>query len=382
MKEIKETQIIQNSEEKRINKIENKEKIVSLQSLRALAFIGIFLLHAGSTICWPELGVTIFFVMSGFLMIYTYINKELNISFKDNFLFSIKKIKKLYLLHILTTLLCFLVMVLNELVKGFTVYSLIKLVGKLCLNIFLVQTWIPVISVNFSLNGVAWYLSVTVFLYFMFPFILKKIRKIKSNKQLIIYSIMILFIQYAISLIFLNAKGLDGKLFKYITYICPLYRLGDFIIGCNIGFIFVNSKMKKISKFKSTILEILCLIICIFAIIFSKQQQNIYWLRGLSENLTIIYIPISIMLILLFINCNGILTKLLNNRFLIYIGNISAYTFLIHYAITEYISKGINFLGINLMPELKACIILLEFILTILITILYLKIKKIKVSYK
>jgi len=59
---------------------------------------------------------------------------------------------------------------------GRNIKSVIKLVGELGLNITLLQTWFPYAPINVSLNGVAWYLSVTLFLYFMFPYIARLIR--------------------------------------------------------------------------------------------------------------------------------------------------------------------------------------------------------------
>ena len=68
--------------------MESNSKINSLQALRAIAFIGIFLAHAGITYSWPKLGVSIFFCMSGFLMTYIYMDRDLPRSIKDAFLFS------------------------------------------------------------------------------------------------------------------------------------------------------------------------------------------------------------------------------------------------------------------------------------------------------
>lgn len=52
-------------------------KIESLETLRGIAFSGIFLLHIGFPIQWATLGVSIFFVLSGFLLSYHYLDSSL-----------------------------------------------------------------------------------------------------------------------------------------------------------------------------------------------------------------------------------------------------------------------------------------------------------------
>lgn len=49
-----------------------EKKIESLTSLRGIAFIGIFFLHANFYFQWATIGVSIFFVLSGFLLSYKY----------------------------------------------------------------------------------------------------------------------------------------------------------------------------------------------------------------------------------------------------------------------------------------------------------------------
>ena len=78
------------------------KRIESLQALRTLAFLGIFFVHSGFFISWSNLGVSVFYVMSGFLMIYTYGERAFDITIKNNLVFSVNKIKKLYPLHIIT----------------------------------------------------------------------------------------------------------------------------------------------------------------------------------------------------------------------------------------------------------------------------------------
>ncbi len=54
-------------------------RLGQLQSLRALAFLGIFISHSGLSSQLGAWGVSVFFVLSGFLMAYTTKNKELPI---------------------------------------------------------------------------------------------------------------------------------------------------------------------------------------------------------------------------------------------------------------------------------------------------------------
>lgn len=53
-----------------------KSKIQSIVALRAFAFIGIFLLHAGCSINWSNFGVAIFFILSGFLLALNHMESE------------------------------------------------------------------------------------------------------------------------------------------------------------------------------------------------------------------------------------------------------------------------------------------------------------------
>ena len=88
-----------------------QEKIRSLQLLRGLAFLGICLGHFGDRVIihsnFAGWGVTVFFVMSGFLnMIHGYSDETHNGVIDIRY--SIKKIRKLYPLLFVTTIIAFL----------------------------------------------------------------------------------------------------------------------------------------------------------------------------------------------------------------------------------------------------------------------------------
>lgn len=81
-------------------------KIPALQGLRAIAFLCVFFHHSGlGILCTPlgPFGVSVFIVLSGFLMGGKYIANNVELSF--NPMFAIKKISQLYPLHIITLVL-------------------------------------------------------------------------------------------------------------------------------------------------------------------------------------------------------------------------------------------------------------------------------------
>ena len=153
---------------------DRNNRIKSLQGLRTLAFLGVFVSHTGlfELGAW---GVSVFFVLSGFLMAYVYSEREPVTGIKASLMFSIRKLKKLYPLHILM-LLAALPFELISVIRGFSIHALLLLCEKIGLNITLLQDWVPVQASYYSLNAVAWYLSACLLLYAAFPGILRCLR--------------------------------------------------------------------------------------------------------------------------------------------------------------------------------------------------------------
>lgn len=313
----------------------HKPKILSVQALRAIAFCGIFSAHSGLA----ELGawgVSVFFILSGFVMFYTHGYETTSPTFRNSVQFSVSRIKKLYPLHILT-MLSALVFTIYELFVKYNLKYLITDIVKVILNILLIQTWVPQTEIFTSLNGVSWYLSACVLIYCLFPYISNKILKFRKNTIAIVYIMIIFFVQFTIA--FLSSKiivpvQVSDNFCKWVTYICPLFRSGDFAIGCCLGYIFMNTKL-SISSIKASILETLAIILFILAQIVFIEKIGLggaQWFRY-----TLLYTPSSIALVTLFAINKGIWSKLCTNKVFIYIGNLSAFTFLIHVMVIQYL---------------------------------------------
>lgn len=352
--------------------IQTKEKINSLQALRAVAFLGIFLLHANFFFSWPYLGVSVFYVMSGFLMTYRYAEDNLIANFKNNLKFAIDKIKKLYPLHIITMICAIILDAAVKLHNGFSLIALAKLVLKIILNIVLLQTWVPNCYISVSLNGVAWYLSVTMFLYFIFPWIKNMVERISIIKLSVI-SALILIIEILACIPFIKIVGNESHIYIWFMYCFPVFRLGDFFIGCVSKRIFFELDFKNIGAKKATVYECVAATLTAFVFIWLKRDcTNVFELA--LHNWTTIYIPLAFIWVMLFAANKGLITKLLTNKLTLFIGNISAYAFLIHYVITQYMSALLKSFEITLGGWSLAIIVFIELIITIIFSIIYKKI--------
>ena len=312
-------------------------RIDSLQAVRALAFLGIFVSHSELSSQLGAWGVSVFFVLSGFLMVFTYAGKELATSPRDAFRFSVGKIKKLYLLHIVM-----MAVAIPWEIKKSGLETSARAVGlwliKIISSVSLLQSWVPTWTVFGSFNGVAWFLSAMFFIYFVFPFILKRIRSYTNvvnavKAMLVTYGLMIAF-TFATRNVVIISTYPDNCYWTAYTF--PVLRIGDFILGCNLGWLYLNrydrNKTKSIS---ATIAEILIFVLIgISAYIYSSQKiligQN--WFKY-----TNLWIPTSILLVWLFAVNKGKVSRVMTNNITIWIGNISPITFLIHGMVIIYV---------------------------------------------
>lgn len=315
------------------------KKIYSLQGLRAAAFICIFLGHCGIG-SGGSMGVSVFLIMSGFLMTYNYWNRELSLGLKRNFLFSLGKIGKLYPLHVILLLPMMLLSAGRMVVRGsFCSAEGIQYILRVLVDLLLVQSWIPIRDFYFSFNGVAWYLSVCVLLYFVFPYV-HRWMKTMFKLNIAIWTILLVYIIQIIFSYFASTNIGSAVVYNnlWFTYIFPLFRLGDFLIGCCLGYIFLYTISRETVLTKTTLVEMLALAVMIITHLIRLHSN---FPECMLES--VIYIPASVMVVYTIALNSGLISRILSNKLLIEIGNVSAYTFLIHQVLINVLkSIGLN----------------------------------------
>ena len=165
------------------------EKIKSLQALRGLAFLG----HVGSKVEWGTLGASLFFCLSGFLLMYRAGNERTVCTIKDSLQFAKDKLKKIYPLHIITMVIVIAYNVAEIIYWKNPLLTFGRfIIPGAVLNITLLQCWIPDDRVNIILNPVSWYLSTAAFLYFIFPYVCKYVRAKSYKKSITVCGLILL----------------------------------------------------------------------------------------------------------------------------------------------------------------------------------------------
>jgi len=128
------------------------------------------------------------FILSGFLIGYNKIDKEIKCSFKTGFDFFIAKMIIFYPIHVIITFIrCLLEY------KTF-IYPATLL--KLILSLLLLTPWSPHEETFFCFNGPSWFLSALLFCYFISPLFLRLIKIKKSYILFIIIGIIRGLIDY------------------------------------------------------------------------------------------------------------------------------------------------------------------------------------------
>lgn len=244
---------------------------------------------------------------------------------------------------------------------------LLNIFVKFFLNLTLLQSWNMHSATYFSFNAVSWYLSVCLFIYFVFPYILKFMKKHKNYGNAYVSIVMVYAVQIVLAVLssLVNLPlGYSDNFCKWFTYIFPLFRLGDFIIGCNLGYI-IRNRCKRPDTVMATIFEIITIGLIVISVVLSNNSVG--FLGSEYIRYSIIFLPISVLLVYLFYVKKGFVSNILTNKPLIFIGNLSAYTFLIH----QIVIKFVRAIFYN-----KLAIVALSITLTIITAIIYIKFEK------
>lgn len=347
-----------------------KKRLDSIEALRALACIAVFLYHSGIDLAGPA-AVCIFFMLSGFTLSYSELRRG---SFAMPGIIgsaraAVKRVWKLYPLYIIC-MLPVLALDLWELRAVFSPEALTALAKKFAVCVLLLQSWVPNADVAVAFNGVAWFLSTLLFLYFCFPYVFGLIRKLKTVGAAFTAIIALALVQTALGFaaapleVRLLGLGLipdDGKFAYWFSYIFPAFRLFDFSIGCILGWIYAKPAEKP-RPAHARWLEAVTLAALVLTHFVYKYSEPLNTWEAFKY--TQIYLPFSVLAILSFALAQGDIVKLLTNKLTLFVAGISSDFFLLHQNIIRF---SILFLSMAAIPfaAIKVIVPPLCFVLTV-----------------
>lgn len=301
------------------------KRFEAFQGLRAVAFVLIFMSHSFTYLSLPmgehgAIGVSVFFALSGFLVETHYKESTEKSLLEQGAAYAKRKIGKFYGLHLLLIPVA-LLPVVARLVMGSDQYGWTETALQTLANILLVQSWIPDPGFYLSLNSVTWYLSASVFLYFVSPFLHRFISGIpkKTHKALLLPAV--LAVQLALACVFRTTALAHGFL-----YVNPLSRWLDYLAGMVLASLY---KEKVMCIFSGNLAETGAFAALAAVILVFNRIPPAWKYVALSA-------PMAWALVFSLAHQKGWISKVLSCRVLTFLGDISFEMFMIHLLVIRY----------------------------------------------
>lgn len=300
-----------------------------IQILRALACVMIFLchtneyLHVTRQLGLGEFGVCIFIMLSGFLKT-AYSPKIAEGRKPETIIYNLKRrFRKIYPLHLFMTIIA-VPLVLWEVQEG--TRSVINCILSFVLNVFMVQSLVPIESYYFSYNSLSWYLTI-VLIYVVFDgFLMNLVERLinKAGLKAAIGIFILIDVVWTLAFTFIPNN-------RWFVYINPMFRCVDYCVGLAAGHYFKKNK----ERINLRILAVVTALFSAFGIALSVLTTD----TGYAVWMFVAgFAPASVLLVILFASL-GEKNIFDVSNLLVRLGGISLEFFLIHQLVFRYSAK-------------------------------------------
>jgi peptidoglycan/LPS O-acetylase OafA/YrhL len=231
--------------------IHSDRRLPALTGLRIFAALAVYFNHLGGPHGAPGFvrsffesgycGVTIFFVLSGFVLAYNYFDEMTRPRVKEIYEFFLARFARVYPLYLLV--LAYIVFDLHA--GGLSIDGWWR-------NALGIQAWDPNVLHAFSFDAPAWSVSVEFFLYACFPLLVPLIARLRTPCQILLAAAFVAAIIAGLAIWFVAAgKGtlpvFDPRSAHRWLYRTPLTRLGDFTLGILAARLFVTAGDRQLA---------------------------------------------------------------------------------------------------------------------------------------
>lgn len=258
------------------------------------------------------IGVSFFFILSGFIMSYGYRSRLLadKISFTN---FWVGRFARIYPIHLLTLLLAIPLSFNTDIVSW---------INKLLLNLLLMQSFIPSDGYYLTFNAVSWSMSTEFFFYMCFPVLILLL----TRKKLRLFIIPVYVVGVSVGLL-LTKDALHHAIF----YVNPVVRAGDFVIGMLLYSLY--AKRKDIEYLNNrqfaNVAEVVTIALLAGFMYFHQHvpigfRYSLYYLLPMS------------LLVYVFSYSRGFISDVISKRVFVYLGGLSFAFYMVHVLVIRY----------------------------------------------
>lgn len=315
----------------------NTGKINSLTSLRFFAACMILILHTNGVLFhslyagsfFLQLGVSVFFVLSGFILTYVYPKLER----KDILPFIKSRFARIWPAHMAALILACIIL-----------HDYVQLVPNKYFFILcsaMVHSWIPLEYVSMKFNQPSWSVSTEFFFYLCFPILIYRFTK---NWYIKLFAAFFLTMSILACCHYFQLLPTSDHSISTIAliYLHPFSRLFEFVIGMSTALLYRKLAHINFNFFFISFLEIffIGLLLLLFGHGFHLHQTLFYHSNNAKLNLWLtlcggssLFIAIVILLLAL---QKGVVNKMLNFSLFVSLGEISYSLYLVHNIFLSY----------------------------------------------
>lgn len=325
------------------NNVALQHKMPLISSLTALRFFAALMVFCSHMPHWIDnsnkymsligvkvfsegyIGVTFFFILSGFILTYNYDSdvKARKINTKG---FLLLRLSRIYPTHFLTFLITLVL----------TGFAFKEKILPAIFNLTLIQSFVFKLDYYFSFNAVSWSISDELFFYIICCFLLllpfKKLVKLCLGVLIVLIILVVMSVHYRFSFCAQH----------WVFYICPLSRSFDFMVGIILAKIFMKNFITIENKYSTTIftlIEIFALTLLIIFFYIAIHFLTGHFRFNQQVRYDIYYVIPMGLLILTFAFEKGWFSKMLRSNAVVFLGEISFSMYMFHYMIIIYLNK-------------------------------------------
>jgi peptidoglycan/LPS O-acetylase OafA/YrhL len=315
-----------------------RDHLEALTGVRILAALAVYLSHVPAPRGAPEslatflasgyMGVTLFFVLSGFVLALNYFDALERPSGRKLWSYAIARFARVYPLYVVV--LAYVLIRLHA--NGQPIEDWLP-------HALAIQSWNPDVTFAFGFNGPGWSIGVELFLYACFPLLVLVLARLRSLRSLTVAAVVVAAALLGLTAWFVATGRADlpmtdpGSAHRWL-YRTPLPRLLDFMLGILAARLYLELRHRQPWAQLGTVLAIAAGVTIVSLMALPAHFQSAWSLDASYA------IPAAIMIFGLAIAPGGLPARSLALPFIVLLGEASYAFYLVHQPLLGILGAG------------------------------------------